>query len=78
MIYAQKLAKKAKVPLCVCFCLVPTFLDATIRQYDFMMKGLQEVEKVSVFVNNVSMCAACNIKGIDKSTDTILSIVWQC
>ena len=48
MIYAQKLAKKAKVPLCVCFCLVPTFLNATIRQYGFMIKGLQEVEKVSI------------------------------
>ena len=48
MIYAQKLAEKAKVPLCVCFCLVPTFLGATMRHYGFMMKGLQEVEKVSM------------------------------
>lgn len=52
MIYAQKLAKKAKAPLCVCFCLVPTFLGATIRHYGFMMKGLQEVEKVSMAVDS--------------------------
>ena len=36
---------KRKVPLGVVFCLVPTFLNATIRQYGFMLKGLQEVEK---------------------------------
>ena len=47
LIYAQKLAKKVRVPLCVCFCLVPSFLGATIRHYGFMLKGLQEVEKVT-------------------------------
>ncbi|KAF0301036.1 Deoxyribodipyrimidine photo-lyase [Amphibalanus amphitrite] len=44
-LFAQKLALKFKLPLHVCFCLVPKFLDATIRHYGFMMKGLQEVEK---------------------------------
>lgn len=45
LIYAQKLALKRSVPLMVCFCLVPKFLDATIRQFGFMLKGLREVEQ---------------------------------
>ena len=47
-LYAQRLAMKLELPLCVCFCLVPKFLDATIRQFGFMLKGLAEVEKVSL------------------------------
>ncbi|PSN38921.1 hypothetical protein C0J52_11866 [Blattella germanica] len=43
MLYAQKLALKNEVPLHVSFCLVPKFMDATIRHYQFMLKGLQEV-----------------------------------
>ena len=39
MLYAQRLALKFKIPLHICFCLVPKFLDATIRHYDFMLKG---------------------------------------
>ncbi|XP_065917481.1 deoxyribodipyrimidine photo-lyase-like isoform X2 [Dysidea avara] len=42
LIFAQKLANKVRVPLCVCFCLVSSFLGATIRHYGFMLKGLQE------------------------------------
>ncbi|XP_037914398.1 deoxyribodipyrimidine photo-lyase [Hermetia illucens] len=42
-LFAQKLALKNRLPLHVCFCLVPKFLDATIRHYKFMLKGLQEV-----------------------------------
>ena len=41
MIYAQRLAIAEKVPLIVCFCLVPKFLEATLRQYSFMLKGSQ-------------------------------------
>ena len=44
LIYAQKLAIEKKKPLLVVFNLVPDFLEATIRQYGFMLKGLQEVE----------------------------------
>ncbi|HEY6625697.1 MAG TPA: deoxyribodipyrimidine photo-lyase, partial [Ignavibacteriaceae bacterium] len=44
MIYAQKLAIEMKKPLVVIFNLVPNFLEATIRQYGFMLKGLKEVE----------------------------------
>ncbi|NXB86167.1 PHR lyase, partial [Vidua chalybeata] len=42
-LYAQRLALKQELPLHVCFCLVPKFLDATIRHYRFMLRGLQEV-----------------------------------
>ncbi len=44
LIFAQQKALSLKVPLVVFFCLVPEFLQATIRQYDFMLKGLEEVE----------------------------------
>ena len=46
LIYSQKLALKHSLPLLVCFCLVPRFLGATFRHYNFMMEGLKEVEKV--------------------------------
>ncbi|XP_060565300.1 deoxyribodipyrimidine photo-lyase-like [Ruditapes philippinarum] len=45
LLYAQKLALKLEVPLHVCFCLVPKFLEATIRHYTFMLEGLREIEK---------------------------------
>jgi len=32
---------KEKVPFIVCFCLVPKFLEATLRMYSFMLRGLQ-------------------------------------
>jgi len=44
-LFAQELAIHEKMPLGVLFCLVPQFLHATIRQYRFMLKGLQELEK---------------------------------
>ncbi|XP_065203247.1 deoxyribodipyrimidine photo-lyase-like [Planococcus citri] len=44
LLYAQKLAIKNEVPLHVCFCRLPKFLDATIRHFDFIFKGLQESE----------------------------------
>ncbi|XP_059480869.1 deoxyribodipyrimidine photo-lyase [Neocloeon triangulifer] len=45
MLFAQKLAIKNKLPLHVCFCLLPKFLDATIRHFNFMLEGLQEVQQ---------------------------------
>lgn len=45
LIHAQNLAVKSGSNLIVVFCLVPSFLDATFRQYDFMLKGLLEVEE---------------------------------
>ena len=44
MLYAQRLALKFKIPLHICFCLVPKFLDATIRHYDFMLKGNSSIK----------------------------------
>lgn len=45
LLFAQKLALENKRSIAVVFNLVPDFLEATIRQYGFMNKGLQEVER---------------------------------
>lgn len=45
LLYAQQFALEKKLPLTVVFNLVPEFLQATIRQYGFMLKGLKELEK---------------------------------
>lgn len=44
IIHAQQIAFDKGKPLVVVFNLVDDFLEATIRQYGFMLKGLQEVE----------------------------------
>jgi deoxyribodipyrimidine photo-lyase len=44
LLFAQKLSLEKKKSLVVIFNLVSDFLEATIRQYGFMLKGLQEVE----------------------------------
>ncbi|NWF50950.1 MAG: deoxyribodipyrimidine photo-lyase [Ignavibacteriaceae bacterium] len=44
LLYAQQFALEKKRPFVVVFNLVPDFLEATIRQYGFMLKGLQELE----------------------------------
>ncbi|WP_319761759.1 deoxyribodipyrimidine photo-lyase [Maridesulfovibrio sp.] len=43
LLHARELAGN-KSPLIVAFCLVTSFVGATIRQYDFMLKGLESVE----------------------------------
>jgi deoxyribodipyrimidine photo-lyase len=45
LLYAQELALKQNLPLCVVFCLVNAFNNAAYRQYAFMLKGLQKAEK---------------------------------
>ena len=45
LLYAQEKAAEKNVDMYVIFNLVPVFLEATIRQYGFMLKGLQEVER---------------------------------
>lgn len=45
LLYAQELALEYKSPLYVVFNIVPKFLNATIRQYDFMLKGLKYVSE---------------------------------
>ena len=44
LLFAQDLALKNNEPLFVLFCLLPGFLNAALRQYDFMLKGLKEIE----------------------------------
>jgi deoxyribodipyrimidine photo-lyase len=44
LLYARWVAETHHVPLHVVFCLVPKFLEATIRHFGFMLKGLQVVE----------------------------------
>jgi deoxyribodipyrimidine photo-lyase len=41
---AREEARWEQSPLVVVFCLVPEFLGATRRAYDFMLRGLEEVE----------------------------------
>ncbi|HPI38141.1 MAG TPA: deoxyribodipyrimidine photo-lyase [Ignavibacteriaceae bacterium] len=45
LLFSQDIAVRNNKKLVVAFTLVPEFLNASFRQYDFMMKGLQEVEK---------------------------------
>lgn len=45
LLYAQELALEYKSSLHVVFNIVPQFLNATIRQYDFMLKGLRYVSE---------------------------------
>ena len=44
LLFGQQLAMGKMLPLVVIFNLVPDFLEATIRQYGFMIKGLKEFE----------------------------------
>jgi hypothetical protein len=45
LLEASRLARASGLILRVVFCLVPRFLDATIRHFGFMCRGLKEVEK---------------------------------
>lgn len=44
LLYAQALGMKNSLPLHVVFCLADKFLDATLRHFAFMIKGLKEVQ----------------------------------
>ena len=44
LLYAAEVAEDAELPLMVVFCMVPKFLDATERQYGWMIRGMQELE----------------------------------
>jgi len=43
LLFAQEQAMQMKTSLIVVFCLVPGFLNASLRQYGFMLRGLEEV-----------------------------------
>ncbi len=45
LLYAQHMAIERNTTLHVVFCLVPEFLDAPLRAYDFMLRGLEELEQ---------------------------------
>jgi len=45
LIFAADIAQKNNQKLFVVFCLVPTFLNATQRQYSFLIEGLKCVER---------------------------------
>ncbi|HDS30348.1 MAG TPA: deoxyribodipyrimidine photo-lyase [Firmicutes bacterium] len=53
LVYAQSFAIREKVPLAVVFCLADNFLVATLRQYDFMLRGLTETA-LSLGEKNIS------------------------
>ena len=44
LLFARDVAAAHGLPLRVVFCMVPRFLDATERQYGYMIRGMQEVE----------------------------------
>ena len=44
LLFARERANQLAAPLVVAFNLVPHFLEATARQYDFLLKGLEETE----------------------------------
>ena len=46
LLHALELAHRENRSLAVVFTLAPRFLDATLRQYDFMLRGLEQVEDV--------------------------------
>lgn len=45
LLFAQKIAKEKKSSVIVVFCLTHKFLEATKRQYGFMLRGLEELQK---------------------------------
>ena len=45
LLFAEELAIRKDKSLYVIFNLVPDFLEATIRQYGFMLEGLKQAEK---------------------------------
>jgi len=42
LLHAQALALRRRSPLCVVFCLAPSFPGAALRHYDFLLRGLAE------------------------------------
>ena len=43
LLFAQAKAIELSAPLYVVFCLAPRFLDAAMRQYEFMIRGLEDL-----------------------------------
>ncbi len=45
LLYTQHLSLQKKAPMAVIFTLIPSFLNASFRQYDFMIKGLKQIHQ---------------------------------
>jgi deoxyribodipyrimidine photo-lyase len=45
LLFAVEISRRRRVPLAVVFCLVDDFLGATLRAYEFMLRGLEEVSR---------------------------------
>jgi deoxyribodipyrimidine photo-lyase len=45
LLYAQEKAQERGVPFCVVFCMVTEFVNAGLRHYDFLMRGMEETER---------------------------------
>jgi len=69
LLHAAQQARYLGVPLAVAFCLAPTFLDATLRQYDFFLNGLEETAR---------SLAEANIPLILRSGDPAEEMVRLC
>lgn len=52
-VFAAQKANELNVPLHIVFALAPTFIGATLRQYDFMLQGLEQLEKACRDLNVV-------------------------
>jgi deoxyribodipyrimidine photo-lyase len=78
LIYAQQQALEKNVSLIVIFNLVSNFLEATIRQYGFMLKGLEQVEAELKKYNIQFHLTTCNpeeeIPKFLKSTNASLLV----
>lgn len=46
LVHAREEALRRQAPLAVVFCLAPSFLGATLRQYDFLLTGLEETARL--------------------------------
>ena len=51
LLFAQQVALEQRRPLLIVFNLVPRFLDATLRQYCFMLTGLEQVQVSAAKLN---------------------------
>ena len=76
LLYAQRLAIKNQLPLYICFCLVPTFLGATMRHYSFMIEGLKEVEMVFYLnkINSIAFLILFYFPGASESQNSFFCV----
>jgi len=69
LIWARQQALQLGTPMAVVVCLTPSFLGATLRQYDFLLKGLAET---------AALLRAANIALILRSGDPAEEMLLLC